>query len=175
MRYDILGSTDVAPSGYGSIVDSSRVGYDATSTCATNPVANTLMSCLPSDLRAVMKPIIKYTDNTGGGAWQTPVTATTDYLPLISEFETFGSASYSSSSKQAQYSYFSNTSNNKAKYKHNSSSSLANWWLRSTNWTSGMDFCYVYSSGSPTSDNIYASLSRDSASYSIGISPVFLV
>ena len=175
MRYDILGSTDVAPSGYGSIVDSSRVGYDATSTCATNPVANTLMSCLPSDLRAVMKPIIKYTDNTGGGAWQTPVTATTDYLPLISEFETFGSASYSSSSKQAQYSYFSNTSNNKAKYKHNSSSSLANWWLRSTDRTSGRDFCYVYSSGSPTSGNIYASLSRDSASYSIGISPVFLV
>ena len=161
LRYDILGSTDVAPSGYGSTVDSSRVGYDATSTCATNPVANTLMSCLPSDLRAVMKPMIKYTDNT----------ATTDYLPLMSEVEVFGSTSHSNGSKQEQYAYF-NASNDKVKYQHIFSSSLANWWLRSP---SGGDFCCVRSSRSPTSDYTYALPGEEYASTSLGISPVFLV
>ena len=162
LRYDILGSTDVAPSGYGSTVDSSRVGYDATSTCATNPVANTLMSCLPSDLRAVMKPMIKYTDNT----------ATTDYLPLMSEVEVFGSTSYSNGSKQEKYAYF-NASNDKVKYQHIFSSSLANWWLRSPSGSS--DFCCVYSNRSPTSDYTYALLGDEYASTSFGISPVFLV
>ena len=162
LRYDILGSTDVAPSGYGSTVDSSRVGYDATSTCATNPVANTLMSCLPSDLRAVMKPMIKYTDNT----------ATTDYLPLMSEVEVFGSTSHSNGSKQEEYAYF-NASNDKVKYQHIFSSSLANWWLRSPSGSS--DFCCVYSNRSPTSDYTYALLGDEYASTSFGISPVFLV
>lgn len=161
LRYDILGSTDVAPSGYGSTVDSSRVGYDATSTCATNPVANTLMSCLPSDLRAVMKPMIKYTDNT----------ATTDYLPLMSEVEVFGSTSHSNGSKQEEYAYF-NASNDKVKYQHIFSSSLANWWLRSP---SGSNFCCVYSNRSPTSDYTYALVGDEYASTSFGISPVFLV
>ena len=161
LRYDILGSTDVAPSGYGSTVDSSRVGYDATSTCATNPVANTLMSCLPSDLRAVMKPMIKYTDNT----------ATTDYLPLMSEVEVFGSTSHSNGSKQEEYAYF-NASNDKVKYQHIFSSSLANWWLRSP---SGSNFCCVRSSRSPTSDYTYALPGSEYASTSLGISPVFLV
>lgn len=41
---------------------------DATATTATNPVANTLMAALPSDLRAVMQPMTIYTDNTGGGS-----------------------------------------------------------------------------------------------------------
>lgn len=85
-RYDILGSTDVKPSGYGSKAVAGRVGYDATSTCATNPVANTLMSCLPAELRAVMKPITKYTDNVGGkqtSSIEANVTASIDYLPLM--------------------------------------------------------------------------------------------
>lgn len=91
MRYDILGSTNVAPSRYGTAPNSSRVGYNATSTCAINPVSNTLMSCLPADLRAVMKPITKYTDNKGGRGLQvsTDVTPTVDYLPLPAICESF--------------------------------------------------------------------------------------
>lgn len=45
LRYDVLGSTDVPPSGYGSTVTTSRVGYNASATCATNPVANTADGC----------------------------------------------------------------------------------------------------------------------------------
>ncbi|MBQ8691956.1 MAG: hypothetical protein IJ520_02320, partial [Synergistaceae bacterium] len=51
LRYDILGSTDRAPSQYNQNKSSSNVGYDATSAAITNPVANTLMAALPADLR----------------------------------------------------------------------------------------------------------------------------
>lgn len=134
LRYDILGSTDVAPNGYGTAPDSSRVGYNPTSTCATSPVANTLMSCLPSDLRAKMKPITKYTDNVGGGTNVAEnVTSSTDYLPLLSEFEVFGyiiSANQYEPSKQLQYAYFAN-GNAKIKYKHSDKSRRCGWWVRS--------------------------------------------
>lgn len=58
----------------------------------TSPPANSLLAALPSDLRAVMKPITKYTDNVGNdtGNVESNVTATTDYLVLYAEFEVFG-------------------------------------------------------------------------------------
>lgn len=169
IRYDILGSTDVQPSGYGTVPDMSRVGYDATSTCATNPVADTLMSCLPSDLRAVMKPITKYTDNTGQGSHypENAVTATVDYLPLLSEYEVCGevlSANPHEYLKQAQYDYF-NGRNNYVKYGSGNyfpSSFSADWWLRSP---SG-NFCKVSQGGGVATDVVTRSL---------GLAPIFLV
>ena len=57
-----------------------------------SPTANTLLAALPSDLRAVMKSVVKYSDNTGGGTnTASYVTDTTDYLPLLAEFEVQGS------------------------------------------------------------------------------------
>ena len=85
-RYDILGSTDVPPSGYGATTTSAREGYDATSTCATNPVQNTFMSALPSDLRSVIAPWTIWTDNVGLGYDTSHVTTSVDYLPLIAEY-----------------------------------------------------------------------------------------
>ena len=96
LRYDILGSTDVAPSGYGNVPTVNRVGYDPTSTCATNPVPNTLMAALPSDLRAVMKPTIKWQCQGGINATSTSqsnsynsskLEYSIDYLPLMSVYE----------------------------------------------------------------------------------------
>ena len=52
LRYDVLGSTN-------------SNNNDAGTTTATSPVSGTLMAALPSDLRAVMKPMNIYTDNTG--------------------------------------------------------------------------------------------------------------
>ncbi len=47
----------------------------------TSPLANSLMAALPSDLRAVMQPVTKYTDNTGNASNSSGnVTTTTDYL-----------------------------------------------------------------------------------------------
>ncbi len=170
MRYDILGSTDVAPSGYGSAKSTSTVGYDATATCATNPVANTLMAALPAALRAVMKPITKYTDNMGNANQnnEAAVTATVDYLPLLAEREIFTSKTYSNDhegSKQAQYTYFAN-GNSRVKYKHSDTASTLVWWERSAGYNGTSYFCSVGTGGNAI---------RNNAFYSYGVAPAFLV
>ena len=169
MRYDILGSTDTAPSGYGAVATTANVGYDATSTCATNPVANTLMSCLPSDLRSVMKPITKYTDNTGNESdVEANITASVDYLPLLSEYEVFGTRTYANQyeqNKQAQYAYFA-SGNSKVKYRHTATSSSVFWWVRSPSCSNDYNFCIV---------NIYGIVNHNLSRYSRGVAPIFLV
>lgn len=165
-RYDILGSTNVAPSGYGSAPTSSRTGYDATATCATNPVANTLMAALPSDLRAVMKPMEIYTDNTGHNASASAVTKTIDYLPLLAEYEIFGTRYYANTAEQnyqAQYAYYLN-GNSKQKYKHSSNTTNAEWKGRSP-----------YSSDVFTGVNTSGSYAYSYAQYSYGLAPIFRV
>ena len=169
MRYDILGSTDVAPLNYGKKAASGDVGYDATTTCATNPVANTLMSCLPVELRAVMKPITKYSDNIGRGTdVETNISASVDYLPLLAEFEVFGSRSSANSyekNSQVQYEYFS-AGNSRVKYRHSTTSSTAYWWERSPRYSSTSTFCFVNADGS-------ASYGIAGSSY--GVAPAFMV
>ncbi len=169
MRYDILGSTDVAPSGYGSATTAGRVGYDATSTCATSPVANTLMSCLPSDLRAVMKPITKYTNNAGGSSnIEANVTASVDYLPLLAEYEIYGVRTYANEyeqTKQAQYAYYID-GNSKVKYQNINTSSAASWWERSPYISGSISFCNVTGNGSDDYNH---------SDRSYGITPVLLV
>lgn len=169
MRYDILGSTDVQPSGYGSAPKTSKTGHDATSTCATNPVANTLMSCLPSDLRAVMKPMTKYTDNTGNRSnVKANVTSSIDYLPLLSEYEVQGARSYANQyeqNKQARYAYYA-AGKSKVKYQHSATSSTAYWWCRSAYYSYSGNFCTVYTNGDANHRN---------ANYSRGVAPCFLV
>lgn len=169
MRYDILGSTDVPPSGYGTAPATSKIGYDATSTCATNPVSGTLMSCLPSDLRSVMKPMTKYTDNTGNESnAETNVTASIDYLPLLSEYEVFGTRAYANQyeqNKQAQYAYYA-SGNSKRKYHHTATSSSVLWWVRSPHYSYSNFFCLV---------NNYGTAGSASSRYSRGIAPIFLV
>ncbi len=133
-RYDVLGSTNVAPSNYGSAKASGATGNDPTATCTTSPVEGTLMAALPSDLRAVMKPITKYTDNVAGGTNASAnVKATIDYLPLLAEFEVHGARTYANSYErnyQAQYAYYAN-GNSKIKYKHSAVTTAAGWWVRS--------------------------------------------
>ena len=156
LRYDVLGSTNTNDG-------------DATATTATNPVANTLMAALPSDLRAVMKPMTIYTDNTGGGSnTASNVTASVDYLPLLAEYEIFGTRSYANSSEQnhqAQYAYYS-AGNSKVKYRHSATSSAAWWWERSPYYDYSDYFCIV---------NTYGGANYGSARYSFGVAPAFRV
>ena len=116
----------------------------------TNPTANTLLAALPADLRAVMKSVTKYTDNTGSGSNSaSAVTATTDYLWLLAEFEVFGSRTYANSSEpssQAQYEYFK-AGNSKIAYKHSAAETAAAWRLRSPNSNYTNTFCAVDSGG----------------------------
>ncbi len=124
------------------------------STSATSPAANTLLAALPADLRAVMKPATKYSDNTGGGSdTASYVTSTTDLLPLLSEFEYHGARTYANSAEknyQAQYDYYK-AGNSRVHYKHNATGTAANAWCRSV--YSGTDdyFCLVGTGGSAIS------------------------
>ena len=126
------------------------LGSDAS---PTSPRANTLLAALPADLRAVMKPITKYSDNTGGGNnTASYVTSTTDYLPLLAEFEIHGARTYANSAEQnyqQQYAYYQ-AGNSKVHYKHNATGTAANAWCRSVNATTTNTFCRVNTNGSPS-------------------------
>ena len=170
LRYDILGSTNKAPVNYGKARATSDTGYDAPTNTATSPVANTLMAALPADLRAVMKPITKYTDNKGNSSdVAANVTSSLDYLPLLAEQEIFGgNRTYSNQyekNSQVQYAYYS-AGNSKVKYRHSATGSTAYWWERSPYYISNYTFCCVYADG-----NAYFYGAR----YSYGLAPAFMV
>lgn len=136
-------NSTVSTTGYFSM-NSSRTNSGGwassqmrTNICGTSlsSYSGTIIAVIPAALRAVLKPVTKYTDNTanGGGSTASYVTATTDYFFLLSEFEVFGSISYGNTNeknKQAQYAYYS-AGNSKIKYKHDGTSTAAYWWLRS--------------------------------------------
>ena len=160
MRYDILGSTNQAPSGYGSAKTANATGKNPTATCATSPVANTLMAALPSALRAVMKPITKYQDNTGNSSnVQKNVTSTIDYLPMLAEFEVHGARSYANQyeqNQQLQYDYYKN-GNAKVKYRQSSTGNTAWWWNRSPYYSNASYFCFVNGNGDAVCIDAYNS------------------
>ena len=116
----------------------------------TSPVANSLMAALPSELLAVMQPVTKYTDNTGNSSNTSgAVTATTDYLFDLSEFEVFGSRTYANQyeqNSQAQYDYYK-AGNSRVAYNHSAVSTAVRWGLRSPYYNGYYTFCYVYTDG----------------------------
>ena len=133
------------------------LGSDAT---PTSPRANTLLAALPADLRAVMKPITKYSDNTGGGNnTASYVTSTTDYLPLLAEFEYHGARTYANSAEQnfqQQYEYY-RAGNSKVHYKHNATGTAACAWCRSVYAGDAYGFCLVSTGGIATGANAHRS------------------
>lgn len=170
LRYDILGSTNKAPVNYGKARATSDTGYDAPTNTATSPVANTLMAALPTDLRAVMKPITKYTDNKGNSSdVAANVTSSLDYLPLLAEQEIFGgNRTYSNQyekNSQIQYAYYS-AGNSKVKYRHSATGSAAYWWERSPRYNFDHSFCLVNTNGNAGYSDAW---------YSYGLAPAFMV
>lgn len=173
-------SSSVSSTGYFSMNSSSTNsgGWNASqmrktllgnSGTPTSPTANTLLAALPSDLRAVMKSVTKYTDNTGNASNVSGnVTATSDYLFLLAEFEVKGSRTYANSyeqNSQAQYDYFK-AGNSKIAYRHTATGTAAFWWLRSADCYLSNLFCYVHTDGRAYS--YYAD-------YSEGVLPGFAV
>ncbi len=134
----------------------------------TSPTAKTFMAALPSDLRAVMKSCTKYSDNTGGSSnAASAITATTDYLFLLSEFEVQGARTYASQyeqNSQMQYDFYK--TNSKVRYKHNATTSTAYWWLRSVRAGNTTHFCRVGTGGSPSGSD---------SGLSNGVAPAFCV
>ena len=123
------------------------LGNDST---PTEPVENTFLAALPADLRAEMKSCIKYSDNTGGTSNPaSAVTATTDYLFLLAEFEVFGARSYANTAEQnsqVQYDYFK-AGNSKVAGSWGSPATAVYWWLRSVYAGDSTYFCRVSTSG----------------------------
>lgn len=131
--------------------------------------SGTFIAMLPSDLRSVLKTVTKYTDNAGNLSTSAAnVTATTDVIFLLSEYEVFGTitSGYSNpneSAKQAQYTYYS-AGNSKVKYQHTSTGTAALWWLRSPRSSNSTRFVLVGPDGAVGSYN---------ADYSNGFAPGF--
>ena len=184
----LSGGTDVVlcDSAYQSII--STTGYFSMNSSNTNSggwkssqmrtnicgtslssYSGTIIAVIPAELRAALKSVTKYTDNTGKGSTAaSAITATTDYFFLLSEYEVFGSisnANSNESSKQAQYAYYS-AGNSKIKYKYNETSTAAWWLLRSTSAISSTFFGYVSTAGKAT---------RSAANGSSGFAPGFCV
>lgn len=117
----------------------------------TSPLSGSLMAALPSDLRAVMKSVTKYTDNTGNATNTAAcVTATTDYLFLLAEFEVDGTRTYANQyeqNSQAQYDYFK-AGNSKIAYRHTATGTAVWVWRRSAFYGSSYRFCATSTDGS---------------------------
>ena len=163
-------NSTVSTTGYFSM-NSSRTNSGGwassqmrTNICGTSlsNYSGTILAVIPAALRAVLKSVTKYTDNTGGGSGDVAsnITATTDYFFLLSELEVFGSITYGNTNeknKQAQYAYYS-AGNSKIKYKHDGTSTAAFWRLRSPRASSSTNFVYVITDGTVTGANAHRSL-----------------
>lgn len=171
-------NSQVSATGYFSMNSSgtNSGGWESsqmrTKICGTSlsSYSGTIIAVIPAALRAVLKPVTKYTDNiAGGSAGISNITATTDYFFLLSEFEVFGSISYGNTNeknKQAQYSYYS-AGNSKVKYNHSATSTAAViWWLRSPRASRSTNFVIVSTRGT---------VSGASTNYSRGFAPGFCV
>ena len=128
----------------------------------SSPPANTLLAALPADLRAVMKSVTKYSDNTGGGSnTASYVTATTDWLFLLSEFEYQGARTYANRAEQnyqQRYAYYQ-AGNSKVHYRHDNTGSAVLAWTRSAYSGNSNRFCLVDTYGTPNcynADNSWA-------------------
>lgn len=119
----------------------------------TSPPTNSLLAAMPADLRAVMKPVTKYSDNTGGGNnTASYVTSTTDYLFELAEFEYHGARTYANSAEQnyqQQYAYYQ-AGNSKIHYKHNATGTAADVACRSVYATNSNIFCLLDTGGNAT-------------------------
>ncbi len=171
------GGTDIAVTGTNySSIDSGMVmngsntnaggwnGSWAHTTCMAQ-----WKNCFPSDLQAVIRTTTLYTDNTGNKSTSaSAVTANSNEVYYLAEYEVFGSNHYANPNEpaqQAQYDYYQ-AGNSRVKYKSDNTSTAAYWWLRSPYRINSVNFCSVYIDGSAAYGGVIKSL---------GSSPCFKV
>lgn len=162
--------TNYGSTGSGMVMNGSNTnaggwhGSWAHTTCMTQ-----WKNCFPSELQAVIRSTILYTDNTGNSsASASAVTANTTGVYYLAEYEVFGSNRYANANEpaqQAQYDYYK-AGNSKVKYRSDNTSSAVNWWLRSPHRGNSSDFCSVRTGGAAGGAN---------ADYSFGSAPCFKV
>lgn len=138
-------------------------GWEASS--MRTAVMPLIKASLPTDLQTVIKTSTIY---TAAGTGDIACTASDDDLFLLGEYEIFGTRSYATTQEPnylKQYAYYS-AGNSKVKYRHDSTGSAADWWLRSPAAGNSAAFCRVFASGS---------VSIFGARSSNGVSPCFKV
>lgn len=127
-------------------------------------------SCFPGELQSVIRTTTLYTDNTGHSSTSaSAVTGNTNEVYYLAEYEVFGSNHYANTNEPAQqdqYDYYK-AGNSRVKYRSDSTSTAAIWWLRSPDRSDSNSFCGVITDGSA---GYYLS-----ARYSYGSAPVFKV
>lgn len=140
----------VPPSGDGFIINTSRYNAGGWKSCymrttilgnngsPSSPVSGSFISTLPSDLRAVMKSVTKYSNNVSGtnSTSQSHISSTADWVWLFSEYEIWGTREFANQYEQnyqAQYNYFM-AGNSKKGYKYNSTGTRLDFWTRSPSW-----------------------------------------
>lgn len=165
--YFQMNASNINSGGWnGSSMRKTLLGNSGT---PNSPPTNALMTALSADLRAVMKGVTKYSDNTGGGSGHgSYVTPTTDYLFLLSEFEYHGARTYANSVEQdyqKQYDYYK-AGNSKIHYKYNATGTAVVAWCRSVYSGNSSSFCRVSADGSASASAAYDSY---------GIAPCFCV
>ena len=135
-----------------------------------NTVIPAFINVMPSDLQSALKAVNKYTDNASGSSHNASanVTATSDKVFLLSEYEVHGSRDYANQyeqNSQAQYDYYKN-GGSKVMYNDTSTSTDVAWWERSPGYNNGTAYCNVSRFGRATGNNAY---------YSYGFAPAFVV
>ena len=130
-------------------------------------ICSQFLAAMPSEWQNIIGNVTKYSDNTGGGSdTASYVTATTDKIWLLSEWEVQGARTYANSAEknsQQQYAYYAN-GNSKIRKNHRDGTTAVYWWLRSVLATNTTHFCHVHTNG-------YAYDNR--ASDSFGFAPGF--
>lgn len=132
-----------------------------------NTICQDFYKCLPQDLQLIIKECTKYTDN--GSAASAQMTPTTDKIWLLSEYEVNGinkEATSRESEYQKQYAYYK-VGNSTIKYKHNSISNAAKWYLRSREANNTDYYCAM----NTTDKKVWT----NTATRSAGLAPCFML
>lgn len=160
-----MNSTDSAGSGWpGSLMYRTTLGNSGT---PSDPVSNSLMSALPAELLAVLRPVTKgqATSNSTSA-----IESSTCYLFLLGEVEIFGVTGQSHSTEltcQKQYAYYV-AGNSKNRYNDKALTSGCAYWARSPMANgSGRFDCVSAPAGS--------TCAGERASSKLGIAPCFCV
>ena len=141
-------------------------------TSLTDYPATSFLAVIPDDLRAALRPVIKYTNNTNdenGSIIQSDITATSDYVFILSQYEILAKTTYINpheSDYQQQYTYYLNE-DSRLKYRYDNAGIEVDWWLRSPS-NNGYNWVDMPRG---TSDSV----GMGSANYSYGFAPCFCV
>jgi len=134
-----------------------------------NTILPAFLAAMPTAWQNVITACTKYSDNTGGGSGAAScVTASSENLFLLAEFEAFGARSSANSAEQnyqKQYKYYAD-GNSKVKYRHDATGTAVWWWLRSVAATHAYNFLNTTTVGTRDAHSPY---------YSGGLAPGFMV